>query len=145
MLFRGTLEQKFGEGESQDQVEADLSHSRSSEVWVALFPDAVVMMVEHRGGAELRFAHLIDANLQIRGESPEGEKEYVNGRRVILGYKDRDERLKEYILTSKYAAALIVFEKKVAKLRESALKEEDDVRAIVDSAGAGPALEAFPE
>jgi len=120
-VFRGTLEEQFSEENISAALEATVENVRESAVWVALFNDAVVMVAERIGGAELKFVHLINDELEIKSESPVSGKEYAPDHVVFLQYPDyRTNQARKFKLTSKYPAALIVFEKKLLQLKSAA-------------------------
>ncbi len=118
-IFKGHIERQFGGDEAAlAALEASLDHVREAEVWVALFNDALILMSEQPGGARLEFAHLVNDSLEIEGISPEGESEYSNNREVYLSYSDRkNAEQKKIKLVSRYPASIVVFEKKVLKLK----------------------------
>jgi len=111
MMFKGTLHAKYDSEQEQEELEARVSNTLENEVWVALFPDTVIMISERRGGAKLQFAHAIDDKLHINavGYDTPGVQE----RAVELSYIGREGITFKFNLTSKYPAALLVFEKKV--------------------------------
>jgi hypothetical protein len=117
MIFRGHLERQFDNDAIQEALEAAVSNTRESAVWVALFHDAVIMMSEKAGGAQLKFSHLIDDKLKVEATSPDGA-DYSNNKELSLTYKDRSGDVKRYKLTSRYPAALIVFEKKLLQFQQ---------------------------
>lgn len=117
-VFRGTLEEQFAEDNIEQALEAAVENLKESAVWVALFNDAVIMLTERAGGADLRFAHLIDDELDVTSESPQSGKEYASDHTVLLRFPDLRTNLpRTFRLTSKHPAALIVFEKKLLQLK----------------------------
>ena len=56
------------------------------------------------------FGHLINNELQLKGRSPEGESEYSTRRELSIMATDQTNS--SWLLTSKYPAALVAFEKR---------------------------------
>ncbi len=116
-IFRGTIERQFEDDEAElKALEAAIENTTQTQVWVALFKDAIVMMSEMPGGAKIEFAHLLNDKLVIEGRSSSDRGEYSVGREVFLSYSDRKPGPQKVKLTSRYPAALVVFEKKIQKL-----------------------------
>ena len=80
--------------------------------WIALFNDCIVVITERPGGAECLFAQIVNDKLSITGRSPESGEEYANDREVILTTQTKRGDPVRVKLTSRYPAALVVFEKK---------------------------------
>jgi len=111
-MFRGILRREFENDEGHmKELEWAIEHNKETEVWVALFKDSLVLMSECKGGARVEFAHLLDDKFSAEGRSDSGE--YSSDREVVLSYEDKREGLERAVLTSKYPAALVVFEKKL--------------------------------
>ena len=124
MLFKGTMEEEFDEEHIEDSLEAKAQGQVSCPVWVGLFRDSIVMMSERVGGGELKFGQLLtERNLLIEGISPSGDSDYSNDRLIRFTFADRKGTKRYVKLTSKFPGALIVFEKKMAALRQLALTE----------------------
>lgn len=112
-IFRGQLEEQFDQDHAEDALNATIDNVKEAAVWVALFRDAVVMIAERPGGAELKLGHVLDDKLEISARSVDG-KEYSTKREVIFQFKDRlFKTSRRFALRSKYSAALAVFEKRV--------------------------------
>ena len=121
LLFRGTLKREVEDDSKaaygMSSLEEAIQNTRETQVWVALFTDAVVMMSERPGGAQLEFAQLINDKLEISGKSPEEDSDYSSAREVILSYTDRNISGTRVHLRSRHPAALVVFEKKLQQLK----------------------------
>jgi len=119
LIFRGKLERVFeGEEGAIAALEATIEDNRELECWVALFTDAVVLMSEKPGGAQVEFAHLLNESLNSEGVSPSDKGDYSDDREVYLSYMDRrSNKLQKIKLTSHFPASLVVFEKKLVTLR----------------------------
>jgi hypothetical protein len=118
-LFRGKIEQIFAEGAIQEALEAMIDNTKEAQVWVALFGDSIVLLEENIGGAEARFAQLIDERLSIESRALDNKGDYSSNKEIILKATNRSRTAVDtFRLTSPYPAALIVFEKKLAQLRE---------------------------
>jgi hypothetical protein len=83
--------------------------------WIALFNDCAVVIAERPGGAECLFAQILNDKLGIAGRSESGE-EYANDRELILTFQTKRGDPRRVKLTSRYPAALVVFEKKAQQL-----------------------------
>lgn len=121
LVFRGRLEEQFTEEQLEEALEASIENLNDASVWVALFSDAVVVMSEAPGGAELRMAHKLDSELKVEGRSLDNKGDYSNTREVWLSYQDRKAE-RRFKITSKYPAALIVFEKKLLAYQNEEIK-----------------------
>jgi hypothetical protein len=99
-------------------------------MWVALLTDSIVVMAEDSGGASLALGHLLDKNIEIKGE---GTSEYSNDRTVKIILKDPRNAERTFTLTSPYPAALIAFEKKSQALQKICIaKREEEERILGD-------------
>jgi hypothetical protein len=118
MIFRGVLEKIVEDPDEQyeDLFETTMRNNKK-EVWVALFGDAVVIMSERWGGAELEFGHLLNEKLLIESNSAEIGTDYSRDKEVFLEYEDRDSGKRRVRVTSRHPAALIVFEKKAREIQ----------------------------
>lgn len=130
-MFRGTLEKVQDRQKAEDAIESILEGASEAEVWVTLFRDCIIMMSERPGGAELKFGYLINEKLSITGLSPDGDSDYSNDREIYLTVQERKNDEKKYKLTSRFPAALVVFEKKAIELQRELLKKTP-AAAVVD-------------
>jgi hypothetical protein len=112
-MFRGKLEQVFDEGAMQEALEALIQNNKEAQVWVALFGDSVVMMEERLGGAEARYAQLIDSKLSLESHALDGKGDYSSNKELIFKTSPKGKPSEKFRLTSPYPAALVVFEKKL--------------------------------
>jgi Arc/MetJ family transcription regulator len=123
LMFRGTLIEEFKKDELNQALEDSVFGNREAAVWISLFPDSVILMQEHPGGAMLRFGHLINDKLEVSSNS-DG---YDNDLEVTLSSNDPRRGLeKRFKIKSDSPAALTVFLKRLeefkAKQRESFAK-----------------------
>lgn len=116
LLFRGKLSH---EPEGTDAFELYTQYYgenfRNIPVWIALFPDSVIVISEQVGGANLEFGHVINARFSMRSEAPDG-REYSPHLEVLLEYDDRNYGKHLVRLTSQYPAAINAFEKKLKEI-----------------------------
>jgi hypothetical protein len=118
-MFRGKIEQIFPESAVQEALEAMIDNTNEAQVWVALFGDSLVLLQENIGGAEARFAQLIDDKLSVESRALDNKGDYSSNKEIILKASNRARtKVDTFRLTSPYPAALIVFEKKLAQIRE---------------------------
>lgn len=131
LVFRATAHEVVDEENGRQALELAFAKRDHESVWITLFKDSLILISECAGGAELRFAHLIDERLHIEGYSPESGSEYGTDRQVTItaipkgAVKGKGAEAGRRIrLTSKYPAALVVFEKRLAQLLEDRQKEQ---------------------
>ncbi len=110
LLFKGTLQPDFSEEEEEEAIEARISHRDRVDVWIALFPDTVVMISERQGGAKLEFAQILGERLEVVAE---GFDEAGGKRLIRLIVDNRKGDRHGWVLTSPFPAALLVFERKI--------------------------------
>ena len=114
-MFKGTMSNEFDQDNLNDMLQSVYDGVKEAEVWVSLFGDSIVMMSEGKAGALLQFSHLLDDKLLIETEG----KEYSRDRAVVFSCRDKKSgTMRKIKLTSKYSAALVVFEKKIIPLHE---------------------------
>jgi hypothetical protein len=113
MILKGTLEKVYDNEHVQEAMEAIIASNKSTEVWITLFGDAFTMICEAPGGAEVRLAALIDQRLKISSNST---NDYVSNKELFITVKNRLGESEQFKLTSRYPAALVVFEKKVKQV-----------------------------
>ncbi|NMC64097.1 MAG: hypothetical protein GYA55_13115 [SAR324 cluster bacterium] len=118
LMLKGSLEEIFDEEHRTEELEAEISDHKETPVWVALFPDTVIMMSERYGGAELEFGYILNDKVKIEGKSPVGEGDYSNQRELYFYCQDKLKENHIYRLTSPFPAALIVFEKKALQFQK---------------------------
>lgn len=142
LLFRGLLSH---EPDGTDAFELYTQHYgdefRDIPVWIALFPDSVVIISEQIGGANLEFGHVINARFKMRSDSPDG-KSYSQELSVFLEYDDRNYGKHLVKLTSRYPAAINAFEKKLGEILSTPRAERVDFDVAND---AGDFLKAQQE
>lgn len=121
LIFQGTLKRRVDEKDVTGALEAAIANNNEVEVWVTLFKDTVVMMSERLGGAKVELAQKINEQLTLESISPNGE-DYTVGKELFLTVRTPNltelgggEVVSRYQLTSRYPAALIVFEKELQK------------------------------
>jgi hypothetical protein len=135
-MFRGHFERLFDEDRAQEALEAAIEKTKEAEVWVALFADSIILMSEQPGGARLEFSSLLSPDrIQVTANSSDN-KDYSSYKELVLASLHKNDRRKVK-LTSKYPAALIVFEKKLKTLIEAqkGLAVKDAAEALALEAG----------
>jgi len=138
LIFKGVLEEEYSDEKIQEALNEAFENQRRLEVWVALFNDAVVIISERIGGARCELASPFNNKLAVEAVNP-GKGDYTVGKTIILTLTDRTHVKRRYRLTSKYPAALVVFEKEIQSLltaaiarQEAALSEPPKAKAIED-------------
>lgn len=115
LIFRGELEHTASEDNAMSALNAAVSNNQSVSVWITLFNDAVVILSERHGGAELEFAQIITDRLSIAPVDPD-QPEYTNDRKLILAHDDPDYGTYSVTISSHQPAAISVFEKQLRHL-----------------------------
>lgn len=118
LIFRGRCQEVFEEDDVQATLAAAFDHVAERDVWIALFTDAIVVMVEDVGGARMHFGCSLLDSVTITGRTPEGGSDYSSSRVVRVEHKERGH-IRRVDLTSPHAAALVVFEKQALAYRET--------------------------
>ncbi len=78
-------------------------------------------MSEKKGGASCEFAALINDKLSVSAVGGEEGNDYSSDKEIIITLApDKNRGPRKVKLTSRYPAALVVFEKKLAKALEVA-------------------------
>lgn len=116
LLFRGDMQRVFDSENRMAELEAAIDNTKEASVWIALFNDTIVLMSERLGGAKLEFAAPINERLSVQAVSPHGDDSpYHSDSSVLLTYRERRANEAQQIrITSRYPAALAVFERKLA-------------------------------
>lgn len=134
-LFKGKVERVFNESDVHEALEAMIDNVKEAQVWIALFGDSVVMMEEKLGGAESRFARIIDEHLAIESRALDGRGEYSAHKEILLTISYRNREPEIFKVTSRYPAALIVFEKKLQQLLDGPRAPSQGALAVNDAFG----------
>lgn len=114
LMFRGTVSEEFKRDELNQALEDSVFGNKEAAVWISLFPDSVILMQEHPGGAMIRFGHLINDKLEVSSTS-DG---YDNDMEVILSSNDiKRPTDKRYKIKSDSPAALTVFLKRLEEYK----------------------------
>lgn len=115
VILRGEMSRISDADPRTAALEAAADSNSQAAVWIALFNDTIVLMSERSGGAKLEFATPINDRLSVEARSPKGDNSpYHNNSAVILTYFDRHANEQRQLqLTSRYPAALAVFEKRL--------------------------------
>lgn len=121
LIFRGEA-REVQENQALQSLEEAIGSIRGAEVWISLFNDALILIAEMPGGAELRFAAMLDDSLEIKAESPSGQGDYASDKEITLTTEKRGMR-SSIKVTSRFPGALVVFEKKMQTLRELRKRE----------------------
>jgi len=130
LMFRGVLQRQFDEEEIQSALEARVESKDYIDVWVALFPDTVVMMSERSGGAKLEFAQSLGERLAIKAVDFDNQND---SKQLEFTVENKRGDKHSWVLTSSYPAALYVFERKAqAFTAEIAAQAERDRHAYAD-------------
>jgi hypothetical protein len=132
MILKGTLERIYDNDHIQEAMEAIIAQNKSNEVWVTLFGDAFTMIAEAPGGAEVKLAALLDSKVSISSTNESGG-DYSNNKQVFITISSKDSDKVTYKLTSKYPAALVVFEKRAKQIIGKG-PNFDDVKELIDPA-----------
>lgn len=139
LIFKGRLEEEYSDSNVQVALNQSFDNQRTKDVWVTLFNDAVVLISERIGGAQCELASPFNDKLMVESVS-ESKSDYAAGKTIILTLTDRTHVKRRFRLTSRYPAALVVFEKQIQQL----LKEAAEQRARLLDAPK-PAAKSFDD
>lgn len=121
LIFRGDVERVFKEEEDSLKAafEAIESAASTQQQWIALLNSAVVIFHEARAGAGLTLIGSIDEKLEVEASNSDGsDEEYSNNREVYITLNRGLTSERRFKITSRYPAALNVFEKKLVGLKD---------------------------
>lgn len=130
LIFQGYMEPVIDPEDSAAVIQAAIDNLKDTEVWITLFRDTIVFMSEQPGGAKLEAVYPIDHKLSVASTSSDGEDYSLHKEVFItvtqkglvnLGQEDTKTIFK---VTSRYPAALVVFEKKIQEIKR--MKAEDE-------------------
>lgn len=138
-VVRGQIEPVLEHENQQEALEEQFENNHKKDVWITLFHDALVVISEQAGGAKLELGQLLNKNIEVSGESPSGQGEYANDREIHVKVSTPFGHSQRWKLTSRYPAAIVVFEKQMAQLIGDARSEnlipeatEPDSESVVD-------------
>lgn len=134
LVLKGELEEIFDAEHRTEELEAEIADHKETPVWVSLFSDCIIMMSERPGGAEQEFGYILNDRLKIEGRSPSGEGDYSSRRELYFYCQDKLKNDHCYRLTSRFSAALVVFEKKALQYQKEFI-ESDKLVAVEVTAG----------
>lgn len=137
LIFKGTLEEEYSDEKIQEALNRAFDNQRSIEVWVALFNDALVIISERIGGARCELASPFNNKLMVESVNA-GKGDYSSGKTIIITLTDRTHVKRRFRLTSKYPAALVVFEKESQSLITAAIARNE---ALLSAPKKNPELE----
>jgi hypothetical protein len=116
LMFKGTLSPDLSQLEESEGLEAHLEARDKIPVWVSLFPDTIVMMSEHAGGAKLEFVHSTLDRMRVNAEG--FDESGSEPRRLALEIEVRNGETQRWFLLSPYPAALLVCERRIRRAVE---------------------------
>lgn len=105
LLFKGNLERLPDDSSEQLDDFSDVgTRAHATPVWIALFPDTLVVMSERRGGAQPELVHTLRERLQL---TTEGFDDGGESRRLTVEITDETKPLQRWSMSSSYPAALL--------------------------------------
>jgi hypothetical protein len=123
LLYKGTLERlPVDSGEQLEDLSVDGTHGHTTPVWVALFPDTLVVMSERRGGAQPELVHTLREKLQLTAE---GFDESGESRRLMVEINDETKPTQRWSITSSYPAALLASGRLMSRAIQELQKPEE--------------------
>ena len=131
LMMKGTLHPDFSAEETEQAIEARIEQRDYVDVWVALFPDTLILMSERAGGAKLEFAQLLFSD---RFEmTAEGFDDSSQDRRLVLSIETKKGEKHRWHLTSPFPAALLVLERRARSfIAEQKVQAEKDRLAYTE-------------
>lgn len=137
LIFPAIIEPIIDHDNPMSVLNASMSDMSTKEVWITLFTDCLVVMSEDHGGAKLDIAHILDHKINISSVSADG-KDYSNEKELTISILKEgltnfgeEDMTYNYKVTSKYPAALVVFEKKMIELKDEYAKEQQKQNALL--------------
>lgn len=126
-MFRGTL-QPIDETTTgldpefaAEYAEESPSHANlPKEVWICLFPEALVMFSENTGGAKLEFIHSILEDFSAVLETPEDLNGSPLPSRLFIEVPDDSQTHSKWLVTSPHPSCLSTCERKIRFLIQRA-------------------------
>ena len=116
LMFKGSLSPDLSQLGESEGIEAHLDARDKIPVWVSLFPDTIVMMSEHAGGAKLEFVHSTLDRMNVTAEG--FDESGGDSRRLALEVELRKGETQRWFLLSPHPAALLVCERKIKRAVE---------------------------
>ena len=133
LMFRGRLQERSVTAEAEEAVDAMENASLLTDHWVVLLADCLVVMEEQPGGATLTFGALLDDDRLRLEEVPAESGTRV--RAVNLFYEERSGVTRVFTLETRFPAALVVFEKRVAACRQAAKQRSAEMKQLAEESG----------
>lgn len=134
LIFRGFMEQRFANATEEalfrQEQGVDIDESSPQEkksVWIALLRGGVVLLSERPGGAKLEFASAITAEFVCKKIEPKDDRESVE---ILLTGATGQSRGRTVAISSKYPAALYVFEKHLSRLVLEAFETQQKLKNL---------------
>lgn len=124
LIMRGRYREEFSANVEgvQQALEASLHSSAEAEVWIALFHDALILLREKPGGAELTVGAIINEKVSL--ESTDGGG-YTNEKELLFRFRDKLGMERTYRISSRHPAALAVLEKKFLQIQNQQREEAE--------------------
>jgi hypothetical protein len=117
LIFRGSL-QAVPLNELSPEVEEfreELEEQKPTprDVWISLFPDALVMIAEGEDGAELAFGHSTLKDFEVALDTPEDANGDSQPSRLLIQTMLNDSIESRWILSSPHTTTLLACERKI--------------------------------
>jgi hypothetical protein len=120
MLFRGNCQPIFERDDLTEALNHSFANKAREAVWIGVFSDTIIVMSEGIGGAALVCGYSINDKLAIESSDAGG---YTQDKEVILSAADRlTGKMHRHRITSNYAGALVVFEKRIIGLKKEKIE-----------------------
>jgi hypothetical protein len=124
LIFRGSLQAvpvSFPEPEQNEFIEELNDHKPAPrDVWISLFPDALVMFAEGSEGAELAFGHSTLKNFEVALDTPEDSDDDSQPSRLIIQTTHNDAVESRWIVNSAHTTTLRACERKIRFFNQKA-------------------------
>jgi hypothetical protein len=124
LIFRGSLEAVPPEDQNaldpEFVEEVQEQQPQPKDVWISLFPDALVMIAEGTEGATLEFAHSTLRDFQIALDSPESDDGSPTPSRLLIQTTANEMVESRWVLSSPHTASLLACERKIRYFNQRA-------------------------
>lgn len=121
LIFTGSLSPQ----KSAEQLLVDEQAAAPRAVWVAVFPELILIFAEGDSGATIVFSHETGADLSVSFETDDDA--VGTERRLLIEGSKANGSERQWILTSRYSESLTSCERKVRVFNERAIQKAAEV------------------
>jgi hypothetical protein len=129
LIFRGSLQavpltEPVPEA---DEFREELEEQKPApkDVWISLFPDALVMITEGSEGAELAFGHSTLKDFEVALDTPEDSDGESQPSRLLIQTTLNDTIESRWVLSSPHTTTLLACERKIRFFSQKATEQPE--------------------